>query len=122
MSCQVSNVTLVQVCWERLYSSVEALMVEPFPVLTKFTLEPPRKPPQVVYEFPVQVLDTPLNLALVLRIRRMSKKHSNAMPSTPPLPVFLELLAMIRVSALAYASAAPAEPSRPSWLDHDQTV
>ena len=70
-------------------------MVEPLPVLLQPAFEPPRKLPEVVDKLPVQVLNAPLHLALVLRIRRMREMGLNAIPPTPLPPLLPELTAMI---------------------------
>jgi hypothetical protein len=75
-------------------------MVEPVSILAQFALEPFRKLSQVIDEFAVQVLNTPLHLALVLRIRRMSKMSFNMMLIAPGLPSLFELRSMIRKNSL----------------------
>jgi hypothetical protein len=54
----------------------------------------------VIDELPVEVLDAPLNLALVLRIRRMRKINLNTALTAPFLPLLLELAAVIGKSGL----------------------
>ena len=95
MSCQVSNVTLVEVNWECFYASVEARMIKPVSILAYFALEPLRKLAQMINKLTIQVLDAPLNLAFVLRIRRMRKMRFNTVLTTPALPLLLKLAAMI---------------------------
>jgi len=100
MSCQVSNVTRVQVCWERFYASVKAKMIKPFSILVYFAIEPFRKLAQMINELSVKILNTPFNLAFVLRIRRMSKMRLNAMQTAPSLPLLLKLRSMVRKNSL----------------------
>ena len=66
-------------------------MIEPFSVLVYSALEPFRKLPKVINELSVQVLNAPLNLAFILRIRRMRKMRFNVMLTAPVLPLLLEL-------------------------------
>src|SRR3990170_945689 len=54
----------------------------------------------MINKLPVQVLDAPLNLALVLRIRRMRKKRLNTMLFAPTFPLLLKLAARIRKNSL----------------------
>jgi hypothetical protein len=75
-------------------------MVEPFSVVGQFAFEPFWKLPEVIDELSIQVLNAPLNLALVLRIRRMRKMSFNAMQTAPFLPFLLELRSMIRENRL----------------------
>lgn len=49
----------------------------------------------MINELPVKVLNTPFNLAFVLRIRRMSKMRLNAMLTAPSLPLLFKLLSMV---------------------------
>ena len=58
-------------------------MVKPVSVLAYFALEPFRKLPQMINELSVQVLNASFHLALVLRIRRMSKMRLNTMLTAP---------------------------------------
>ena len=53
-------------------------MVEPVSVLAWFAFEPFRKLPKVIDEIPVEVLDAPLDLALVLRIKKKRKMSVDA--------------------------------------------
>jgi hypothetical protein len=53
-------------------------MVERLFVLTWFAFEPFRKLPKVIDGLPVEVLDAPLDLALVLRARRKRKMSVDA--------------------------------------------
>jgi hypothetical protein len=62
--------------------------------------EPSRELAQWINEFSIEVLDAPLNLALVLRIRRMSKLSLDPMLTAPVLPLLLKLAAMIRKYSL----------------------
>jgi hypothetical protein len=100
MLCQVSNVTLVECCWDRFYSSVESGMVKPVLVLVYFPLEPFREFPEVINELAVEVLNAPLNFTLILWIRRMSKMRFNAMLTAPVFPLLLKLRSMIRQNSL----------------------
>jgi hypothetical protein len=49
----------------------------------------------VINELPVEVLVTPLDLALVLRIRRMHKMSLNMALTAPFFPLLLELATVI---------------------------
>ena len=100
LSCQVSNVTLVQVCWERFYASVKARMIKPVSVLAYFAFEPFRKLAQMINEFSVKVLNAPFNFAFVLRIRRMSKMRLNVMLTAPSFPLFFKLRSTVRKNSL----------------------
>ena len=64
-------------------------MVEPLFVLAWFAFEPFRELSKVIDELPVEVLDAPLNLALVLRIRRKRKMSVDAGLTAPFLPLLL---------------------------------
>jgi len=61
-------------------------VVEPFSVFPQFPLQPSRELPEMVNELPVQVLNAPLHLALILRIRRVSVMRLNPIFPAPPLP------------------------------------
>src|SRR3990172_1872865 len=100
LSCQLSNVTLVEFCWKRFYPSMKAQIVKPVSVLVYLTFEPSRELAQRINEFSIEVLDASFNLALVLRIRRMSKLSLNTMLTTPVLQLILKLRAMIRPNSL----------------------
>src|SRR3972149_10944203 len=100
VSCQVSNVTLVERCWESFYASVKARMVEPVPVLAYSAFQPLRELPQVINELAIQVLNATLHLALILRVRRMSKMRFNAMRTAPSFPLLLKLLPKIGKNSL----------------------
>jgi len=54
----------------------------------------------MINELSVKILNAPFNLALVLRIRRMSKICLNTMQTAPSLPLFLKLRSMIRQNSL----------------------
>ena len=54
----------------------------------------------MIDELPVQVLDAPLDLALVLRVRRMRKINLNTTLTALFLPLLLELAAVIRKNSL----------------------
>jgi len=54
----------------------------------------------MINELSVKVLNTPFNLAFVLRIRRMSKMRLNAMLTAPSLPLFFKLGTMVRKNSL----------------------
>jgi hypothetical protein len=54
----------------------------------------------MVNELAVQVMNAPFHLALVLRIRRMSKMSLNTVPNAPFLPLLLELATVIRKYSL----------------------
>jgi hypothetical protein len=58
--------------------------------------ELPGELPEVVNEFPVQVLYAPFNFAFVLRMGRMGKMGFDGVLPAPPLPFLLELIAVIR--------------------------
>jgi hypothetical protein len=61
---------------------------------------------------PVQVLDAPLDLALVLRMRRMRKMSLNMTLTASFLPLLLELAAVIGKNVLGkFSSASPTGPS-----------
>src|SRR4030067_2183708 len=75
-------------------------MVKPVSIVAYFAFEPFRKLPQRIDELSIQVLNAPFNLALVLRIRRMSKMRVNAMLTAPVLPLFFKLRPMIRQNSL----------------------
>ncbi len=55
------------------YASMKTRMIEPLLALAWSAFEAFRKLPKMIDELPVQVLDAPLDLALVLRMRRMRK-------------------------------------------------
>jgi hypothetical protein len=71
-------------------------MVEPIPVLVQSPFEPAWKLSEMVNKLVVQVLNTPFNLAFVLRIRWMRKMSFNTVFLAPLFPVFLELRTVIR--------------------------
>jgi hypothetical protein len=48
-------------------------MIKPVYVLAYSALKPLRELAQMINKLPVQVLDTPLNFAFILRVRWMSK-------------------------------------------------
>ena len=50
----------------------------------------------MVDEFSIEILDAAFNLALILRVRRMSKMSLNTMQAAPALPLLLKLRPMIR--------------------------
>src|SRR3989337_3964274 len=75
-------------------------MVKPVSVLVYLTFEPSRELAQWINEFSIEVLNAPFNLALVLRIRRMSKLSLNTMLTAPVFPLLLKLRAMIRQKSL----------------------
>jgi hypothetical protein len=54
----------------------------------------------MINKLAVQILDAPLNLALILRVRRMRKMRFNMMHTAPRLPLLFELAAMIRKYSL----------------------
>ena len=54
----------------------------------------------MINKLAVQVLNATLNLALVLRIRRMRKMRLNMALAAPALPLLLELAAMVRQNGL----------------------
>ena len=64
-------------------------MVKPVSVFAYLAVEPFRKLPQMINELSVKVLNTPLNFALILRIRRMSKLSFNAMFTGTSLSIVL---------------------------------
>jgi hypothetical protein len=67
---------------------------------------------KVINKLPVEVLDAPLNLALVLQIRRMRKMSLNTTLTAPFFPLLLELAAVIGKNVLGkFSSASPTEPS-----------
>ena len=112
MAFQLSNVTLVKISWMCFCSLVEARMVKPLFVLVQFAFEPFRKLPKIIDELPVQVLDAPLDLALVLRVRRMRKMSLNMTLTSSFLPLLLELAAVIGKNVLGkFSSASPTGPS-----------
>ena len=70
-------------------------MIKPVSIFAYFAFEPFRKLPQVIHELTVKILDAPFNLALVLRIRRMSKMCLNTVAVTPVSPLISKLRSMI---------------------------
>jgi hypothetical protein len=57
-------------------------MIKPLPVLANFAAQPFRKFSKMIDKLSVQVLNAPLNLALVLPIRRIGKMSLNTMLTT----------------------------------------
>jgi hypothetical protein len=82
-------------------------VIEPLFVLAQFAFEPFRKLPNVINELPVQVLEAPLNLALVLKIRRTRRISLNTTLTAPFLPLLVELAAVIRKNSLRSLSCSP---------------
>jgi len=62
--------------------------------------KPAGKLPQLIDELSVEVSDATFNLALILRIRRMSKLCINPVSTAPVLPLLLKLLPMITQNSL----------------------
>jgi hypothetical protein len=75
-------------------------MIKPFLVIIYFAFEPFWKLSQMINKLSVEVLNAPLNLAFVLRIRRMRKMRHNTMQNAPALPLLLKLRSMIRQNTL----------------------
>jgi hypothetical protein len=75
-------------------------MVKPVSVIAYLAVEPLRNLTQMVNELSVKVLNAPFNLALVLRVRRMSKMRLNATLTAPVFPLLLKLRSMIRQNSL----------------------
>jgi hypothetical protein len=71
-------------------------MVKPVLVFAYLAGEPLRNLKQMINELSVKVLNAPFNLALVLRVRRMSKMRLNTTLTAPALPLLLKLRSMIR--------------------------
>ena len=75
-------------------------MVKPVSVIAYLAVEPLRNLTQMINELSVKVLNAPFNLALVLRVRRMSKMRFNMMHTAPVFPLLLKLRSMIRQNSL----------------------
>ena len=74
-------------------------MIKPISVIADMP-KPAGKLPQLIDELSVEVLDTTFNLALVLRVRRMSKLSIDPMSPAPVLPLLLKLRPMITQNSL----------------------
>jgi hypothetical protein len=75
-------------------------MVKPISVFTYFALKPLRKLPQMNNELSVEILNATLNIALVLRIRRMRKMSLNTTVVAPPFPLHPKLRPTITQNSL----------------------
>jgi len=77
-------------------------MIEPFPVFINLSVQPSRKPSQLINKLPIKVPYTTFHLALVLWVIRMCKVRFNTIPLAPFLPFLPELWAIVRQYVLRF--------------------